>query len=304
MAKPGIGARHRGDRASRRGPHRGAHDRPGAGQGLRAPDRGRRDPPRRRPRARASTARRCARMTPLRRAARPSCSSCSTTFEQVVQRRHGPRRRRRRRRRHRQVAPRARIPAHARAARTCSRSTAAARRIAAAPATGPACTSCASTSTSRETDDATVVQEKVAGRIVALDGDVEQRRACRSSRCPARAAGRQHRFLGLPVNERRQTVVRGADVARTAHGCRPPARPRLRGPAVGDFRHARFPRRVRAANLAAVDARGRSPTAPTTTRLAHGIADTSSCALDGLPPEATRGMIDRRCSAPTPARSR
>ena len=61
MAKPGIGAGHGRDRPARRGLHRGAPDRPGAGEGLRAADRGRRDRARRHARGRASTARRCAR---------------------------------------------------------------------------------------------------------------------------------------------------------------------------------------------------------------------------------------------------
>jgi tetratricopeptide (TPR) repeat protein len=55
-----------------------------------------------------------------------------------------------------------------------------------------------------ETDDINVLQEKVAGRLVALDGDSN------SIGVPLlallRALPGNHRFFGLPVNERRQRV--------------------------------------------------------------------------------------------------
>ena len=55
-----------------------------------------------------------------------------------------------------------------------------------------------------ETDDGTAVRERIAGRIVALDGDANTVLA------PVLAVFRvlpaNHRFFGLPVNERRQLV--------------------------------------------------------------------------------------------------
>jgi class 3 adenylate cyclase/tetratricopeptide (TPR) repeat protein len=55
-----------------------------------------------------------------------------------------------------------------------------------------------------ETDDVRVLQEKVAGRLVALDGDAN------TVGVPLlallRALPENHRFFGLPVNERRQRV--------------------------------------------------------------------------------------------------
>jgi hypothetical protein len=67
-----------------------------------------------------------------------------------------------------------------------------------------------------ETDDVKILQEKVAGRLVALDGDSN------TIGVPLlalmRALPTTHRFWGLPVNERRQRVFtalmcRGTDVS-------------------------------------------------------------------------------------------
>jgi class 3 adenylate cyclase len=55
-----------------------------------------------------------------------------------------------------------------------------------------------------ETDDATVVQEKIAGRIIALDGDANTMVA--PILALFRALPTTHRFFGLPANERRQMV--------------------------------------------------------------------------------------------------
>ena len=74
----------------------------------------------------------------------------------------------------------------------------------AAPATGPACTCCGQYFNLTETDDATVVQEKIAGRIVALDGDANA--VVAPILALFRALPTNHRFFGLPANERRQLV--------------------------------------------------------------------------------------------------
>ena len=55
-----------------------------------------------------------------------------------------------------------------------------------------------------ETDDIRVLQEKVAGRIVALDGDANAVGA--PLLFVFRALPENHRFFGLPVDERRQRV--------------------------------------------------------------------------------------------------
>ena len=55
-----------------------------------------------------------------------------------------------------------------------------------------------------ESDSDTVVQEKIAGRIVALDGDANA--VVAPILALFRALPSNHRFFGLPANERRQTM--------------------------------------------------------------------------------------------------
>ena len=98
-----------------------------------------------------------------------------------------------------------------------------------------------------ETDDVRALQEKVAGRIVALDGDSNTVGA--PLLALLRALPDNHRFFGLPVERAPAAGVRRADVARRPDDGRSPARARLRGPAVGDVGHARLSRRLRRTTL-------------------------------------------------------